>query len=172
MEKNLSYKNLEKVVINVGTGRLSSQPNFSDKLLPELVKELSAITGQKPSSRPAKKSIAGFKLRTGTVVGLKTTLRKTRMNEFLQKLINVALPRVRDFRGINPDAIDKDGNLTIGLKEHIVFPELSPETSKVNFGMEITLVPRLREKDKAVELYNALKIPFAAKEGSASRNRK
>ncbi len=172
MDKNLNYKKLEKIVINVGTGRLSAQPNFSDKLLPELIKELSAITGQKPSTRPAKKSIAGFKLRTGTVVGLKTTLRKARMNEFLQKLINSALPRVRDFRGINPDAIDKGGSLTIGLKEHLVFPELNPENSKASFGMEITLVPKLREKEKAVELYNALKIPFAKKEGSASKKKR
>jgi large subunit ribosomal protein L5 len=162
MEKN-NYKNLEKIVINVGTGRLSGQPNFSDKILPDLVKELSTITGQKPSSRPAKKSIAGFKLRTGTVVGLKTTLRKSRMNEFLQKLVNTALPRVRDFRGVNPDAIDESGNLTIGMKEHVVFPELSPETSKVSFGMEITLVPKLRDKEKAVELYKALGIPFSTK---------
>lgn len=171
MEKDLHYKKLEKIVINVGTGRLSSQPNFSDKLLPELVKELSAITGQKPSSRPAKKSIAGFKLRTGTIVGLKTTLRKARMNEFLQKFIHAALPRVRDFRGINPDAIDKNGNLTIGIKEHVVFPELSPETSKVNFGLEITLVPKSREKEKAVELYKALKIPFSVKGPGSGRKK-
>ena len=151
---------LEKVVVNVGTGRLSALPNFEDKTLPELVKELSMITGQKPSARPAAKSIAGFKLRMGTVVGLKTTLRKKRMSEFIKKLLNVALPRVRDFRGIKTEAIDANGNLTIGLKEHLVFPEVVPELSKVNFGMEITFVPKVQNKEKAVELYKELRIPF------------
>jgi len=172
MNKDTHYKKLEKIVINVGTGRLSAQPNFNDKLLPELTRELSIITGQKPAFRPAKKSIAGFKLRTGTVVGLKTTLRKARMNEFLQKLINSALPRVRDFRGINPNAIDESGNLTIGIKEHLVFPELNPETSKANFGMEITLVPKLREKEKAVELYKTIGIPFSKQEEPVFKKRK
>lgn len=157
---NENYKKLEKIVINVGTGRLSSQPNF-DKILPELTKELSMITGQKPAVRPAKKSIAGFKLRTGTVVGLKTTLRQKRMNEFLKKLINVALPRLRDFRGLKKEAVDKNGSLTIGLKEHLVFPEVSPDIAKVNFGMEVTLVPKVRDREKSMELYKELKIPFA-----------
>ncbi|MBI4991921.1 MAG: 50S ribosomal protein L5 [Candidatus Harrisonbacteria bacterium] len=157
---NESNKKLEKIVINVGTGRLSGQPNF-DKILPELTKELSAITGQKPAVRPAKKSIAGFKLRTGTVVGLKTTLRQERMNEFLKKLVNVALPRLRDFRGIKKEAVDKNGNLTIGLKEHSVFPEVSLDITKVNFGMEITLVPKIRDREKSMDLYKQLGIPFS-----------
>lgn len=156
-----SYKKLEKVVINVGTGRLSAQPNFEDKVLPAIIEELASITGQKPSVRPAKKSIAGFKLRMGTAVGLKTTLRKKRMLEFLKKLVNVALPRVRDFRGIKKTAIDSAGNLTIGLKEHLVFPEVNPETSKASFGLEVTLVPKFRDKEKAVELYKELGIPFS-----------
>jgi len=154
------YKNLEKIVINVGTGRLSSQPNFEEKLLPELVKELGVVTGQKPALRTAKKSIAGFKLRMGTVVGLKVTLRKKRMDEFLRKLIHVVLPRVRDFRGIKKEAIDAGGNLTIGLKEYVVFPETNLDVLKTNFGLEITLVPKLRDWGKAVELYKVLGIPF------------
>lgn len=158
MENN--YKQLEKIVINVGTGRLSAQPNFEEKTLPAVMEELSSITGQKPAVRRAKKSIAGFKLRMGTTVGLKTTLRKKRMSEFLRKLTNVALPRVRDFRGISQTAIDENGNLTIGLKEHLVFPEVNPETSKASFGLEITLVPKFRDKEKAVELYKELGIPF------------
>ena len=151
---------LEKVVVNVGTGRFSALPNFEDKTLPELVKELSIITGQKPSARPATKSIAGFKLRAGTVVGLKITLRKKRMNEFIKKLLNIALPRVRDFRGIKRESVDANGNLTIGLKDHFIFPEIIPELSKVNFGMEITFVPKIQNKEKAVELYKELRIPF------------
>lgn len=161
--KENSYKNLEKLVVNTGLGRLSSQPNFEDKLLPELVKEFSVIVGQKPAIRAAKKSIAGFKLRMGTVVGLKATLRKKRMEQFLKKLINVVLPRVRDFRGVKNTAIDQNGNLSIGLKDQLVFPEVSPETSRVNFGLEVTLVPKSKNKEKAVELYKELGIPFSKK---------
>jgi len=159
---NMSMRTLyvEKVVVNTGIGRLSSQPNFEEKILPEITKEISLLTGQKAAFRPAKKSVAGFKLRAGTVVGLKTTLRRKRMLQFLQKIIRVVLPRVRDFRGLNPEAVDAGGNMTIGIKEHLVFPEISPEASKVNFGMELTLVPKLRNKEKALELYKELGIPF------------
>lgn len=159
-KKPLQSSGLEKIVVNVGVGKLSSQPNFQDKILPEITKELGLISGQKPMVRPARMSIAGFKLRAGTPVGLKTTLRKKRMNDFLNKLVQIVLPRVRDFRGLKPESIDPNGNLTIGLKEHLVFPEVSPETSKTNFGMEITLVPKLKNKEKAVALYKALKIPL------------
>ncbi len=158
--QNFKISGLDKIVVNVGTGRFSGLPNFEEKTLPELIKELSLVTGQKPAARPAAKSIAGFKLRMGTVVGLKTTLRKKRMNEFMKKLLKVALPRVRDFRGIKKESVDANGNLTIGLKEHLVFPEISPELSKVNFGMEITFVPKMQNKEKAVELYKELGIPF------------
>lgn len=158
------YKNLEKVVINVGVGRLSSQPNFSDKMLPEIMKELSLITGQKPMVRAARKSIAGFKLRMGAVVGLKTTLRGKRMEDFLERLIHIVLPRVKDFRGLDAGAIDNAGNLTIGFKEHLSFPEVISDISKVNFGLEVTLVSKMRnkikEKNKAVEFYKTMGIPF------------
>lgn len=156
----MNKNTLEKIVINVGVGKMSASPNFQDKILPEIAEELKNITGQKSAVRPAKKSIAGFKLRAGSVVGLKTTLRKKRMAGFLNKLVNAALPRVRDFRGINPKALDAGGNLTIGIKEQSVFPEINLETSKANFGMEITLVPKLKNKEKAMELYKELKIPF------------
>lgn len=158
--KTEAYKNLEKIVINVGVGRISGQPNFEEKILPEVIKELSAISGQKSAVRPASQSIAGFKLRAGTIIGLKTTLRRKRMNEFLKKLINVALPRVRDFRGLKIESVDPGGNLTIGLKEHLVFPEIIPETSKANFGLAVTLVPKIKIREKAVALYRELGIPF------------
>ncbi|MBI3046614.1 MAG: 50S ribosomal protein L5 [Candidatus Harrisonbacteria bacterium] len=154
------YKNLEKIVVNTGVGRLSSQPNFEEKILPEVIKEMSFLTGQKPAVRPAKISIAGFKLRSGTAVGLKTTLRKQRMEEFLKKVIRVVLPRVRDFRGLKKESVDKSGNLTIGLKEYLVFPEINSEVAKTNFGLEITIVPKLKKKEKAMELYKELGIPF------------
>lgn len=155
-------KKLEKVVVNVGLGRMSALTNFEDKLLPAVTEELKAIVGQAPMNRPAKKSIAGFKLRQGTIVGLKVTLRGQKMEGFLKKLIQTALPRIRDFRGVNDKAIDKAGNLTIGIKEHVVFPEVTPETSKANFGMEITVVPKLpiKSQSEAVEFYRELGVPF------------
>lgn len=156
---------LEKAVVNVGIGRLSTQPNFDDKILPEIINEISSITGQKPSLRPAQKSISGFKLRQGMVVGLKTTLRGKYMNSMVCKIINSVLPRVRDFRGISESAVDKSGNLNIGFKEHLVFPEISPEHSKVNFGLQITLVPRISIKNKAaaIDFYKKIGIPFKKK---------
>jgi len=162
MQKRDLNNKLEKAVVNIGVGRMSSMPGFEDKLLPEIVKEISTITGQKPSLRSALKSISGFKLREGTVVGLKTTLRGKYMNSMVSKMLNAALPRVRDFRGIDAGAIDKNGNLNIGLKEHLVFPEIIPEHSKVNFGMQVTLVPKLPIKNKAeaVEFYKKLGVPF------------
>ena len=160
MKKDEIKQQLDKVVVNVGLGRLSQQANFSDKILPDAVAELSAITGQKPLFAPAKKSIAGFKIREGNIVGLKCTLRGNRMMQFLNKFVNVALPRVRDFRGISKDSVDEGGSLTIGLKEHIVFPEISAETSKVAFGLEITVVPKEKRRDKAMELYAKIGIPF------------
>ena len=160
MKKDEIKQQLDKVVVNVGLGRLSQQANFSDKILPDAVLEFSAITGQKPLFAPAKKSIAGFKIREGNIVGLKCTLRGNRMMQFLNKFVNVALPRVRDFRGISKDSVDEGGSLTIGLKEHIVFPEISAETSKVAFGLEITVVPKEKRRDKAMELYAKIGIPF------------
>ena len=163
MNKNF-MKKLEKVVVNVGIGRLSSQPNFADKILPAVASDLAAITGQKPMYRPSKTSISGFKLREGTVVGLKTTLRRQRMAQFLEKVINVVLPRVRDFRGLNLKNIDKAGILSFGMKDYLVFPEVAPEASKANFGVEITVVPKVTKKrEEAVALYKELGIPFARK---------
>jgi len=132
---------LEKIVVSVGIGKMrGSNAQFDDKVLPEVMKELSLIFGQKPAFRKAKKSIAGFKSRQGDIVGIIATLRGRRMQDFLSRLINVTLPRVRDFRGIDVKNFDSRGNLTIGVKEHIVFPEINPESSKVNLGLEITLV--------------------------------
>jgi large subunit ribosomal protein L5 len=161
MLKNLNkIGKLEKIVINVGVGKLSQQPNFEDKILPSLIQDLSLITGQKPAVCKAKKSISGFKVRAGQIIGFKITLRRRRMYDFLKRLIKVILPRGRDFRGINLKSIDAKGNFTIGLKEHTVFPEINPETSKVDFGLEISIVSNAKNREEAIKLYRILGIPL------------
>ncbi len=166
LKEELGYKNdlevprMEKIVVNVGIGRLSQQTNFEDKILPSLIQDLSLISGQKPAICKAKKSISGFKVRAGQTVGLKITLRRRRMYEFLNKLIKVVLPRVRDFRGINLKSIDAKGNLTIGLREHTVFSEINPEISKVDFGLEISIVSNAKNREEAIKLYRVLGIPL------------
>lgn len=160
MEK-AEIKKIEKVVVNAGIGRISTLPNFQDKVLPELIKDFALLTGQKPATRPAKQSISGFKIREGAIVGLKATLRGKRMAEFLEKLSRVVLPRIRDFRGLDPKRVDEGGNLSIGIKENVVFPEISPEASKVNFGVEVTIVPkRVKSREEAISLYRDLGIPI------------
>ncbi len=156
----LAQSQLEKVVVNAGIGRLSQTANFSDKVLPELTSEFAALTGQKPSHRPARQSIAGFKMRAGTVVGLQSTLRRRRMADFLARLIHIVIPRVRDFRGLSLHAVDEGGSLTIGVKEHIVFPEISGDVAKTNFGLQVTVVPKARHREKAIALYRELGIPL------------
>jgi len=159
-QNDLEIPKLEKIVVNVGIGRLSQQPNFEDKILPGLIQDISLISGQKPATCKAKKSIAGFKIRAGQIVGLKTTLRGRRMYDFLEKLIKVILPRGRDFRGVSLKSIDAEGNLTMGLKEHTVFPEINPEISKVDFGLEISIVSNAKNREEAIELYRLLGIPL------------
>lgn len=152
---------LHKIVVNTGVGRMAtSNAHFDEKVLPEIIAEFKAVTGQQPALRRATKSIAGFKLRQGTVVGMNATLRGKRMRDFLERLNAVVFPRVRDFRGIPPKNIDANGNLTIGIREHVAFPEIVPENSKVDFGMEVTLVLKVQDKEKAIGIYNALGIPL------------
>jgi large subunit ribosomal protein L5 len=151
---------LEKIVINVGIGRFCQQPNFEDKIIPAIKNELSLITGQAPAYRVAKKSVAGFKIKAGDIVGLQVTLRGRKMNDFLTRLINIALPRVKDFKGLNLKNIDQNGNLNIGLREQYVFPEIKAEESKFSFGLQITLVPNFRDREKAVVFYRSLGVPL------------
>lgn len=162
-KNDLEVPRVEKIVVNVGVGRLSQQPNFEDKILPELIKNFSLITGQKPALCKAKKSIAGFKIRTGQIVGLKTTLRRKRMSDFFEKLIKIIFPRIRDFKGISLENIDNQGNMSVGLKENTVFPEINPEISKVDFGMEISIVIKAKNKEEAIKLYRILGIPLKIK---------
>ena len=149
---------ITKVVINVGVGKLAKDGKFVDMV----VKDLALIAGQAPVKTIARKSIAGFKLREGQVVGVVTTLRGERMYAFLDKLISVALPRVKDFRGISPKGFDGRGNFHIGLKEHIVFPEITNEALEHTFGMEISIVTNAGQDAPAQELLKQMKFPFRA----------
>ncbi|MEK9194612.1 MAG: 50S ribosomal protein L5 [Patescibacteria group bacterium] len=160
---------IEKIVVNVGIGRLGQQANFKDKIVPEITKELAMITGQRASLRGTKKSIAGFKTRLGDIVGMKVTLRKKRMLDFLSRLINIAIPRVKDFRGIDLKNIDQNGNLNIGFKEQYIFPEIKAEESKVHFGLQVTIVPSSRNKGKIVDFYRSLGIPLRKSQAPSTK---
>ena len=149
---------LDKIVVNVGVGRMSGQPNFEEKGLKHVIDDIAQITGQKPQVRPAKKSIAGFKIREGQIVGVRVTLRRKKMVDFFERLINIVLPRVRDFHGIASSSVDKGGVLSIGMKEHMVFPEINPDQTPVSFSLEATIVPksknRLKRPPPKEALYN------------------
>lgn len=150
---------LVKVVLNVGAGQ-----NLKDAKFSEMVeKNLGLITGQKPQKTLAKKSISNFKIREGMEIGMKVTLRRKRMYDFLDKLINVTLPRIRDFRGLPPTCLDKRGNMTIGFKEQISFPEISAEGIEKLHGVEISIVTTATKREEAMELYKSLGFPFRAK---------
>lgn len=162
LRKEFSYKNpmevprLEKVVINVGMGEAIANV----KLLDAAVKEVSLITGQKPLLTKAKKSIAGFKLREGMPIGCKVTLRGERMYEFLERLLNVALPRIRDFRGVSGKSFDGKGNYTLGIKEQLIFPEIKYDEVVVTHGMDITIVTTAKTNEEAKALLKLLGMPF------------
>ncbi len=146
---------IEKIIVSTGTGKIA------DKAKIELIQDrLARITGQKSAPRKAKKSIASFKLREGDVVGYQVTLRGARMRDFLEKLIHIALPRTRDFRGLSPKAIDEMGNLTIGIKEHTVFPETSDEDLRDVFGLAVTIVTTATNKKEAETYLRHLGVPL------------
>lgn len=151
---------LHKIVVNMGVGDAVSD----QKILEEAVKELETITGQKASVRKAKKAISNFKLREGVNIGAMVTLRRERMYEFLDRLINIALPRVRDFRGLSDKSFDGRGNYTIGVKEQIIFPEINVDKITKVLGMDITFVTTAPSDNEAYELLLAFGIPFRKKE--------
>jgi len=152
----LSLPRLEKIVINMGVGAAVGEKKY----LEEAVGALALISGQKPIITRARKSVAGFRLREGMAIGCKVTLRRARMYEFLDRLISLALPRVRDFRGLNPDAFDGHGNYTLGLSEQLVFPELNPDKYSRTQGMDITLVTTTESDDEARELLRGFGMPL------------
>lgn len=161
LQPSFGYKNrmssprIVKVVVSSGVG------SAKDKNRLQVVADrLARITGQKASPRPAKASIAQFKMREGDVVGYQVTLRGARMFDFLDKLIHIALPRTRDFRGISETAVDGMGNITIGIKEHTIFPETSDEDLKDVFGLAVTVVTTASSKDEALAFFKHLGVPF------------
>jgi len=165
MMRLFGYKNrmrvprLEKIVLNVGMGEAAQDP----KLLEAAQKEIAMITGQKPVVTRAKKAIANFKIRKGSLVGCKVTLRKAMMYEFLDRLISVSIPRIRDFRGLPPNSFDDSGNYAFGLEEQLIFPEVDMDIAAKPFGMDIIIVTTAKNKKEAFELLRLMGMPFAKK---------
>jgi len=162
LKEKFGYKNdlavpkLEKIVINMGIGDGSTNP----KALDSAMECLALLSGQHPIKRPAKHSIAGFKIRKGMIVGCMVTLRRTRMYEFFTRLVNIALPRVRDFRGVSLNSFDGRGNYTLGIKEQTIFPEINYDKIERIRGMNICIVTTAKTDEEAKELLKALGMPF------------
>lgn len=162
MREKFGYKNImavpkiEKVVLNVGIGRISKE----DKILERIKNDIAKISGQLPTIRKSKKSISGFKIREGMNAGIMVTLRGKRMYDFIDRIVSVALPRSRDFRGLSLESFDKMGNLNIGIKEQNIFPEISYESLKDIFGFQITVVTTAKVKEEGVELLKMMGFPI------------
>lgn len=171
MKEKFGYKNdmavpqVKKVVVNTGFGRqVVGKSGEEQKKIQEGVAEaLTLICGQRAVLTRAKKAIAGFKIRKDMPIGARVTLRKRKMDDFLERLIYLVLPRSRDFRGIDPKSVDKSGNLTIAIKEHIAFPEISTEKARDIFGLEITVVTNAKSRQEGIELLKLLGFPIKAK---------
>ena len=163
LTKKFGYKNvmevpkLDKIVINMGVGEAKENA----QLLESAVKDMETITGQKAVLTKAKNSVANFKIREGMAIGCKTTLRGDKMYEFLDRLVNLALPRVRDFRGVNPNAFDGRGNYALGIKEQIIFPEIEYDKIDKTRGMDIIFVTTAKTDEEARELLKLFNMPFA-----------
>jgi large subunit ribosomal protein L5 len=162
LQEQFSYKNvmempkLDKIVLNMGVGEAVNDT----KKVKTAAADLEKIAGQKPVITHARKSIAGFKVREDMPLGVKVTLRKTRMYEFLDRLVNIALPRVRDFRGLNPNSFDGRGNYAMGIKEHIIFPEINYDQVDQVWGMDIVITTTAKSDDEARALLKAFNFPF------------
>ena len=163
MVEKFGYKNImevpkiEKIVVNMGVGEAKDNA----KLLESAVKDMEMITGQKAVTTKAKNSVANFKIREGMAIGCKTTLRGEKMYEFLDRLVNLALPRVRDFRGVNPNAFDGRGNYALGIKEQFIFPEIEYDKIDKTRGMDIIFVTTAKTDEEARELLTLFNMPFA-----------
>ncbi|HON56044.1 MAG TPA: 50S ribosomal protein L5 [bacterium] len=162
LKEKFGYKNvnqvpkLVKIVINMGLGKAIQDP----KIIEEAVDELSKITGQKPVVTKSRKAISNFKLRQGINIGCMVTLRGDRMYEFYDRFVNIALPRVRDFRGVLPKSFDGKGNYSLGIKDHTIFPEINADKVRVTKGMDITIVTTAKTNEEAMELLKLLGMPF------------
>ena len=163
LTKKFGYKNvmqvpkLDKIVVNMGVGEAKENA----KLLESAMKDLEIITGQKPIMTTAKKSIANFKIREGMKIGCKVTLRGDRMYEFLDRLVNLSLPRVRDFRGVNPNSFDGRGNYALGIREQLIFPEIEYDKIDKTRGMDIIIVTMAKTDEEARELLTQFNMPFS-----------
>jgi large subunit ribosomal protein L5 len=157
-ENVMQVPRLEKIVVNMGVGEAAQNSRTLDGAMDDLAR----ITGQKPQLRRARKSIAGFKIREGMPVGARVTLRGERMWEFLDRLISVALPRVRDFRGINPRSFDRRGNFALGLREQLIFPEISYDAVDATRGLDVAVVTTAKTDEESRELLRLLGMPFRA----------
>jgi large subunit ribosomal protein L5 len=163
LTKKFGYKNvmqvpkLDKIVVNMGVGEAKENA----KLLESAMKDLEIITGQKPIMTTAKKSIANFKIREGMKIGCKVTLRGDRMYEFLDRLVNLSLPRVRDFRGVNPNSFDGRGNYALGIREQLIFPEIEYDKIDKTRGMDIIIVTTAKTDEEARELLTQFSMPFS-----------
>lgn len=162
MTEKFGYKNvnmipkLDKIVINIAVGEAKE----NSKVLDKVTEELAVISGQKPVLTRAKKSIANFKLREGMPIGCKVTLRGSRMYDFLDRLVNLALPRVRDFRGVNPDSFDGRGNYALGIKEQLIFPEIDYDQIDKTRGMDVIITTTAKTDEEARELLRLFNMPF------------
>jgi large subunit ribosomal protein L5 len=171
MMKEFQLKNvmevprIEKIVINMGVGEAAQDPSY----LEQAMEDLALITGQKPAVTKAKKSVSGFKVRKGMAIGCKVTLRGDRMYEFLDRLINIALPRVRDFRGLSRNSFDGQGNYTFGLSEQYVFPEIDLDKSTRTLGMDITIVTNTDDDELALTLLEKFNFPFRRERKGGSK---
>jgi len=152
----LSLPRLQKIVVNMGVGKALQDKNRME----QAVEQLSNIAGQKAQVTKAKVAVSSFKLRQGNEIGCRVTLRGLRMYEFLDRLLNVALPRIRDFRGVNPKSFDGNGNYSMGVSEQMIFPEIEPDKVTFTQGMDITIVTSTRNDDEARELLRAFGMPF------------
>lgn len=162
MKKKFGYKNelaaprLIKAAVNAGVGRY-----HEDKQKEEIRKHLETITGQRVAEKGAKQAIASFKTREGMTIGYAVTLRGKRMEDFFEKTINFTIPRMRDFRGVDQKSVDQGGNLSIGIRENILFPEMIGEDVKNIFGLEVTFVTNAKSREEALELFKLMGVPFA-----------
>ena len=156
VKNNMAVPKLEKITINMGVGKASQEKAKIDGA----INDMKLISGQQPVVTKARKSVAGFKLREGTNIGVKVTLRKNRMYEFLDRLVNIALPRVRDFRGLSKDSFDGRGNFSLGLKEQIVFPEIDYDNLDELRGMDITIVTSAKDDVQGLELLKKFNLPI------------
>lgn len=152
----MAVPKIAKIVINVGYGKIRER----QELIKKISQQLTKITGQRPRTTVSKKAISGFKIRQAEPIGFQVTLRRRRARDFLTKLINVAIPRIRDFRGLESRGFDQAGNYNLGLREQVIFPEISPEESDSAFGMNVTLVTTAKTRQQAIEFLKTMGFPL------------